>query len=49
LPKKVPEASGPTVGDWLKSITDGKEERLRFLFSEMGNLIRAPKTVPSIC
>lgn len=32
---KVSESFGPTVGAWLKNKTSGKEERLKFLCSEL--------------
>jgi hypothetical protein len=33
---KVSEAFGPTVGEWLKNETAGKDERLNFLCAELG-------------
>lgn len=33
---KVSEPFGPTVGEWLKNMTTGKEHRLRFLCGELG-------------
>jgi hypothetical protein len=33
---KVSETFGPTVGEWLKNKTPGKEKRLKFLCGELG-------------
>jgi len=42
---KVSESFGPTVGNWFKNKTPGKEERLVFLCSELGLNYPPPLTV----
>lgn len=39
---KVSEPFGPTVGEWLKDASPGKNERLSFLCSQLGFLTQPP-------
>lgn len=42
---KVSETFGPTVGEWLSNLTQGKEKRLKFLCSELGLMFPPPEHI----